>query len=161
MSKSPLTHKLDNHETSSNAFDMPGEWWTAPAESDNGDLIMVTGRRDVNSFCENPRFNIRVNIEWKYGEKGMPDNETANLMDQVTQIMVSQFKKDPVAVLTGIYTGAGQRDWVIYTLSLNIFSRKINEMFSELPQLPITLTAYEDPQWEEYREMEQTRINID
>ena len=23
------------------------DWWTAPAESDNGNLILVTGRRDL------------------------------------------------------------------------------------------------------------------
>ena len=24
---------------------IPDEWWTAPAESDNGELILVTGRK--------------------------------------------------------------------------------------------------------------------
>lgn len=38
------------------------DWWTAPTESENGRLIMVTGRRDVLEFRNNPRFNIRVEI---------------------------------------------------------------------------------------------------
>ena len=42
-----------------------GVWWTAPAESESGRLMMVTGRRDVGRFRENPKFNVRVEVTWK------------------------------------------------------------------------------------------------
>ncbi len=50
-------------------------WWTAPAESEDGRLIMVTGRRDVEKFRSNPRFGIRIEVIWKYegDSSGMPD----------------------------------------------------------------------------------------
>ena len=32
-----------------------GIWWTAPTQSESGRLIMVTGRKDVKKFRENPR----------------------------------------------------------------------------------------------------------
>lgn len=83
-----------------------GEWWTAPAESEDGRLVMVTGRKDVAKFRENPRFSIRVEVSWPYeGRNGMPDVETSELMDEVQARLTREFHKDPVAVLTGIYTG--------------------------------------------------------
>ncbi|MDE6038051.1 MAG: DUF695 domain-containing protein, partial [Duncaniella sp.] len=83
-------------------------WWTAPAESEDGHLIMVTGRRDVSRFRSNPRFNIRIEVTWRYDDSdasGMPDTATSQLMEQVQEALQNEFRKDPVAVLTGIYTG--------------------------------------------------------
>ena len=64
------------------------DWWTSPTESENGNLIMVTGRGDVDKFRNNPRFNIRVEVTWKYDgdSSGMPDYETSSLMEQVQSL---------------------------------------------------------------------------
>ena len=102
------------------------EWWTCPAEADNGKLIMVTGRRD---------------------------------MEEVQDALQADFMKDPVAVLTGIYTGNGERNWVFYTRSLTIFGRKLNEDLAKFELLPLEFYAESDPEWNEYREMrEETEI---
>lgn len=136
-------------------------WWTAPAQADNGELIMVTGRKDVAKFRENPRFKIRVEVTWKYtpSPSGMPDDATSKLMEEVQDALTAVFKRDPVAVLTGIYTGAGERNWVFYTTSTHIFGRKLNEALEPFPLLPITIYCENDPQWEEYSEMCQTEIS--
>jgi hypothetical protein len=132
------------------------DWWTCPTESEDGRLVMVTGRRDIAKFRDNPRFNIRVEITWVYDESktaGMPDTATSELMEQATDNLSQIFEKDPVAVLTGIYTGAGERNWVFYTLSTHIFQRKLNEALAELPLLPLQISAENDADWEEYEEM--------
>lgn len=131
------------------------DWWTAPTESEDGQLIMVTGRRDIDKFRNNPRFSIRVEITWLYNSErqGMPDRSTSELMEKATDAMTSVFKKDPVAVMTGIYTGAGERNWIFYTLSTHIFQKKINEALSDFETLPITIYAENDAGWEEYSEM--------
>lgn len=133
------------------------DWWTAPAESEDGKLIMVTGRRDVDQFRNNPKFSIRVEITWKYSSdsSGMPDEVTSKLMEDVQEAMVAEFKKDPVAVLTGIYTGDGERNWVFYTLSTHIFGRKINEILAPFDLLPISIYTENDPDWEEYSQMKE------
>ena len=132
-----------------------GEWWTAPAEGADGKLIMVTGRRDVDSFRNNPRFNIRVEITWPYAgdSSGMPDAATSELMEAVQDALQEAFRKDPIAVLTGIYTGDGERNWVFYTLSTHIFQKKINEALAPFDLLPLSISAENDPDWEEYKEM--------
>ena len=141
-------------------INIPDEWWTAPAEGDNGELILVTGRRDMDKVIEMGVFNDRVEVTWSYepAEKGMPDNTTSKLMEQVHDALCSEFKKDPVAVLTGVYTGAGERNWVFYTRSVNIFGKKFNEILAPFELLPIKLYVEKDPEWNEYREMRLTEI---
>ena len=133
------------------------DWWTSPTESANGRLIMVTGRRDVDKFRNNSRFNIRVEISWKYegDATGMPNYETSTLMEQVQEALEAEFKKDPIAILTGIYTGDNERNWVFYTLSTHIFGRKLNEALVNFELLPITIYCENDPNWNEYQEMKE------
>lgn len=147
----------------SKSNDRPGQWWTAPTESESGRLIMVTGRKDVSAFRDNPKFNVRVEVSWRYEglPDGMPDEPTCELMEKAQEALVLAFKKDPIAVLTGIYTGDDQRDWIFYTLSTNIFGRKLNEALSELPVLPISIYTENDPDWAEYDEMCQAEIKMD
>lgn len=140
-------------------------WWTAPAESDDGRLIMVTGRRDVEKFRSNPRYSIRIEVTWNYGDSsspsGMPDRETSELMEQAQEALQAVLKKDPIAILTGIFTGDGRRDWVFYATSTHIFGRKLNEALAPLPQLPLEVYCENDPSWSAYDEMCEAEIHID
>lgn len=141
---------------------MTNDWWTAPAESADGRLIMVSGRRDIDRFRANPRFSIRIEVSWQYSDAPdaeMPADDVARLMEQATDALQATLDADPVAVMTGIYTGAGRRDWVFYTLSTHIFQKKLNEALAPLPLLPLHITAENDPAWEEYDEMRQTEID--
>lgn len=137
------------------------EWWTAPAETDDGRLIMVSGRSDVDKFRKNPRFKIRVEVVWPYDTApgaGMPGDADAETMGVATDNFTEILEKDPVAVMTGIFTGAGERTWVFYTPSTNIFQKKLNEAFAPLPLLPLQITAENDPDWEAYAEMQTFEI---
>lgn len=133
------------------------DWWTSPAESENGNLVMVTGRRDVDKFRNNPRFKIRIEVTWSYGPtpSGMPDTPTSEMMEKVQEALQKEFDKDPVAVLTGIYTGDNRRNWVFYSLSTHIFGRKLNEVLEPFPTLPLTIYCENDPDWAEYSEMKE------
>ncbi len=137
------------------------DWWTAPAEAPDQRLIMVSGRRDIERFRNNPRFSIRIEISWTYStspDAGMPTDHDAQIMEKATDALQKIFDEDPVAVMTGIYTGAGQRDWVFYTSSTNIFQKKLNQALASLPLLPLQIAAENDPGWEEYDEMRLTEI---
>ena len=135
----------------------PGEWLTSPTQSidDNSKTIFVTGRTDVDKFRLNPRYSIRVEISLPYGHtpSGLPDATTAELLGQITDNLVETFKRDTVAVLTGIYTGNNMRNWVFYTKNTHIFQGRFNQALAELPLLPISIIAENDPEWEEYAEM--------
>lgn len=137
------------------------DWWSAPAESEDGELIIVTGRRAMDNVIAYGKYKYRVEATWCYGKDGMPDYETSQMMEQITDSLKSVLKKDPIAILTGIYTGAGERNWVFYTISLPIFSKKFNEAMLEFPKIDLSFYAEEDPEWNEYNEMRQTEIVVD
>lgn len=139
------------------------EWWTSPAEADNGALVMVTGRRDMDPVIATGKYNYRIEITWKYEaeQNGMPDVATSTLMEEVQDALQADFMKDPVAVLTGIYTGNGERNWVFYAMSVKIFERKLNEDLARFELLPLTLYVENDPEWSEYQEMREATEILD
>lgn len=131
------------------------EWWTAPTEADNGKTVIVTGRDGMQPLIDSGKYNDRIEITWRYegGESGMPDEETARLIEQVDEALRAAFKKEKACVLTGVYTGDGARNWIVYTKNPNIFNYTLNKALAPLPLLPIELYAEKDPEWNEYQEM--------
>ena len=137
------------------------DWWTAPSEDSEGRTVMVTGRRALDNVIATHRYNYRIEMTWLYdaGEDGMPDYPTSRLMETVTDALQESLRRDPMAIMTGIYTGAGERNWVFYTVSLRAFQAMLNQSLRAIEeQLPLTFHAEEDPEWEEYREMCQCEI---
>lgn len=134
---------------------MTERWWSAPTEAENGRTIIVTGRDYMDEIIAKGKFIYRVTVSWEYNSLsyGMPEDEDARLMEEATDSLMQEFKKDKVAYLTGIYTGDGRRDWVFYTQNLNIFGRVFNRALASLPQMPLLIEAESDPDWSEYREM--------
>lgn len=130
-------------------------WWTYPAESEDGKTIMITGRDDVEKWRKPGKFPVRVTVSWDYEAlpDGMPCDKDAALMEEATDALLAEFNKDKAAVMTGIYTGAGRRDWVFYCHSLNIFGKVFNRALAEVAEMPLKFEAAEDPEWEEYGEM--------
>ena len=130
-------------------------FWTYPAESESGNTIIVTGRDDVDKFRTSGKYPFRVTLSWHYDAdaNGMPDDTDARLMEEATDLILKTTATDTAAILTGIYTGDGCRDWVIYTRSLHIFRNIINRALEPLPQLPLKIAAAEAPLWTAYLEM--------
>ena len=132
------------------------DWLTAPFMMlDNDSIVMCTVRTDVKKFRDNPRFKYRVEVDWLYdaSSNGMPPLEMESMIEEFDESLHAIFKTDPIAIMTGIYTGAGKRTMVFYTLSLHIFQRKFNEALAGLPQLPLQFDVFEDSRWEEYSEV--------
>jgi hypothetical protein len=134
---------------------MKERWWTAPAVAADGRTVIVTGRDYLDSIREGGKYHFLIRVSWKYNAlpNGMPEDGDAQLMEQATDALQAAFKKDKIAYMTGIYTGAGERDWVFYTKNLAIFGTVFNKALAELDQMPLEIEALDDPEWEEYTEM--------
>lgn len=128
-------------------------YWTYPAEAENGATILVTGRDDVDKYRSSGKYNFRVEVHWRYAPEGMPTDDQARLMGDATDALQAALDKNKGAVLTGIYTGDGSRDWIFYTKGLEMFGKIFNRALEGLPQMPLQMEAYQDPDWEEYGEM--------
>lgn len=131
------------------------KWWSYPAEGEDGKTIIVTGRDNVEKWQKPGKFPVRVTVSWDYAPltDGMPADADSEVMDAATSALLSEFGKDKSAVMTGIYTGCGRRDWVFYTHSLNIFGKVFNRALQDVDPMPLKFEAVDDPDWEEYREM--------
>lgn len=128
---------------------------TAPATDDNGNTIIVTAITDVTKFRSKPKYAIRVEITLPYSADtlGFPEAKDAELLETITTNFEKLLKGKNTAILTGIYTGAGERNWVFYTFNTDIFNRFLNHALAELPLPPLRITAENDPDWAEYDEM--------
>ena len=132
------------------------EWFTFPASDDEGRTIIVTGRIDVEKYRSRERNSIRVEVTLPYtpeGELGFPGEQDAEMLEKITEAFEEALKGKNTALLTGIYTGAGERNWVFYTFSTDVFGSFLNRALADLPVLPLEIYAENDPEWAAYDEM--------
>lgn len=133
----------------------PDKWWTSPAESEAGKTVIITGRDGLEKVQASGKYIYRLDVSWDYEPKasGMPSDADARIMEEATDALLKVFDKNTAAVMTGIYTGDGRRDWIFYCLNLKVFSSSFNNALADLPAMPLEISATEDPEWEEYSEM--------
>lgn len=132
-------------------------FWTYPAEAENGLTIIVTGRDSIDKFRDSGKYTYRVNVSLPYAPlpDGMPEEDDAERIGEITDSLLKETNNDHAAILTGIYTGDGRRDWVFYTKSLFIFRNIFNRALKDLPEFTFEISAEEDPDWQEYQEMKE------
>lgn len=132
------------------------KWFTAISENEDGSYTFISGRSDIDAFINSKKMKQRMEVTWRYeaDEKGMPKiDKEAMIMEEVENRLRTAMEKDKLAILTGIYTGQGKREWIFITRNLNAFGERLNDALSGLPQLPIEIYAEDDPDNEEYKNL--------
>ena len=134
---------------------LTNEWFSTMRETDNGLPMFISGRDDIDEFKNSQKFKERIEITWKYTPEhnDMPSETEAELMEEVQLLLQKKMEKDKLAILTGIYTGEGERILVFYAGTSKVFGERLNEALTDYELLPISLYVEIDPQWEEYQEM--------
>lgn len=130
-------------------------WFTALSQEDNGQLVFVTGRLDLEGFRLSGKLKVRVEIRWPYeaDETGMPAASDGALIAEIEPQLRRIMERDKLAILTGNYTGGGNKYWVFYTRHLPSFGERLNECLAPYKTLPLDILCEEDPNWEEYMDM--------
>lgn len=131
------------------------KFWTYPAETESGKTLIITGRDSMEPIIEAGKhiFRVRVSLDYDALPDGMPAKADAENLEKITDALLDETAKDPAAILTGIYTGDGRRDWIFYTRSLHIFQNIFNRALEDLPIFSFEMQAEEDPDWTEYLDM--------
>ncbi|MEG1586609.1 MAG: DUF695 domain-containing protein [Bacteroidales bacterium] len=134
-------------------------WFTALSEAENGRMVFISGRDHIMDFIKSGKFKERAEIYWKYegDSKGMPDDQTAKLMEEVQTALQKAMEKDKLAILTGVYTGDNERTWVFITRNVPAFGDMLNQALADFELLPITIYTEKDPDNEEYLDMYQMK----
>lgn len=130
-------------------------WFTSLSEGEGGNLIFVTGRLELEGFRLSRKLRVRVEIKWPYeaDSVGMPAERDAELIAELEPLLRRAMEKDKLAILTGNYTGCGEKYWVWYTRHLPTFGERLNAVLEPYPTLPLEIHCEEDEGWEEYLDM--------
>lgn len=136
-------------------------WFTALSEAENGNMVFINGRDHITEFIKSGKFKERAEIYWKYegDAKGMPDDRTAKLMEEVQTALQKAMEKDKLSILTGVYTGDNERTFVFITRNIPAFGERLNTALAGFELLPITIYTEKDPLNEEYQDMYQMKEN--
>lgn len=131
------------------------KWFTSISEAENGQMVFVTGRLGLDEFRLSYKLKVRVDIRWSYtpDSTGMPDAPTVELITEIEPLLRRAMERDKLAILTGNYTGGGEKNWVWYTRHLPTFGERLNEALAPFDTLPLQIECVEDPDWEEYLDM--------
>lgn len=131
------------------------QWFTALSQSETGQLVLVTGRQDLEAFRATGSLKVRVDITWPYeaDTEGMPSERDAELIAEIEPKLRRIMERNKLAILTGNYTGGGSKYWVFYTRHLPTFGQRLNDCLAEYETLPLEIYCEEDPEWEEYTDM--------
>ena len=134
---------------------LSNEWFTALSENETGQLVTVSGRDELTEFVQSGKFKERVEITWKYegDEKGMPSESLAEQMEEVQETLRKAMEKDKLSILTGVYTGGGEKIWIFCTRTVRVFGERLNEALASFDLLPISIYTEVDTAWEEYLDM--------
>lgn len=131
------------------------DWFTAISESEEGQMVFVTGRLGLDEFRQTRKLSVRIEIEMPYeaDEKGLPTEAAAIQLEEVEALLRQAMERDKLAILTGNYTGAAMKYWVFYARTERVFGERLNEALCELPLLPLKISCERDEEWEEYLDM--------
>jgi hypothetical protein len=135
------------------------KWFTALSENEDGTYTFISGRSDIEEFIASGKMKERIEVTWTYtaDNKGLPaDDAEAELMEAVEERLRLAMEKDKLAILTGIYTGSGKRQWIYIARNTAAFGTRLNEtLIAAYPdrQLPIAIYAEKDPENQEYKEL--------
>lgn len=136
------------------------EWFTAIAEGEgSGATVFVSGRYGIDEFRNSGKFKERAEVTWHYDAdaKGMPADDVAELMEEVLAALKRAMEKNKLAILTGVYTGGGERNMIFYTRNIPAFGETLNQALAPFELLPLTIYTEKDAHWDEYAEMCQLR----
>lgn len=130
--------------------------WNVAHGKDPEQPSILRYRPNLSGSVGDPSYNRRLTIIWPFGsedESGMPNDEQSAELKKFEDTMIEALDSTGIAILTFVFTSAGQREWCFYFSDVDEAGRAINEALAGQPVLPIQLGVEEDPDWSMFREV--------
>jgi hypothetical protein len=92
-------------------------------------------------------------VIWSYNspnETLLPHEIDLDLMEQVEEALADILEEDNQTILAFSFTGENERWWAWYTTDVDIAGERLNVALAGFDELPISITANTDPDWDEY-----------
>jgi hypothetical protein len=130
-------------------------WALVEGELENGLPYSVRFREDLPVAEEISKLKTLIIVSWVYesaDESGLPAEEEENLMEEFENLMDEALVEKDIARLMTVFTGDGVREWQFYTRDDEVFLFELNEKLAGRPILPLEIDAYEDENWDGYKD---------
>ena len=136
-------------------------WVLDEGELENGLPYTLRFREDLPEEKELKRLNRLIVISWAFESadgNGMPNGEIENQMEDFENLLDEALVEKGTARLMTVFTGEGVREWQFYTDDEEFFIRKFNEAMDGKPVLPLEIEAFEDENWDGYKDYTELSI---
>src|SRR5215203_609338 len=130
-------------------------WMQDEGELENGLPYTLRFREDLPDEKEIKKLATLVVISWLFDSAdgtGMPTDEVLDQMEDFENLIDEALVEKGTARLMTVFTGEGVREWQFYTDDEEFFMRKFNEAMGGKPVLPLDIEAFEDENWDAYKD---------
>jgi hypothetical protein len=128
-------------------------WISLEFSTDGGLPVFVKFRPYLQNFIDTAFYNHRMDVIWSYNspnETLLPHETDLDLMEQVEEALADILEEDNQTILAFSFTGENERWWAWYTTDVDIAGERLNAALAGFDELPISITANTDPDWDEY-----------
>ena len=135
---------------------MPAEddTWLTLQDGPDGDAVFIRAlRQPPPDRALRPALIIAA---WPYdleGEDGLPDRKTYDQMHAFQEAVHAALKESSVGVEAASLLGRGVKEWRYYATTPEAFLEVFNQALAPLPEFPIEMQSYDDPDWDGLTEL--------
>jgi hypothetical protein len=129
-------------------------WASDEGELENGLPFTLRYREDLPDEREIKKLNTLIVVSWLFEAAdgtGLPTDEVLDQMEDFENLLDDALVEKGTARLMTVFTGEGVREWQFYTDDEEFFIRKFNEAMEGRPVLPLEIEAFEDENWDAYK----------
>ncbi|HEY8562740.1 MAG TPA: DUF695 domain-containing protein [Pyrinomonadaceae bacterium] len=137
------------------------KWAMDEGELENGLPYTLRFREDLPDEENRKKMKTLIVVSWLFESadgNGMPPEEIEDQMDDFEDLLDEALVEKGTARLMTVFTGEGIREWQFYTDDEEFFIRKFNESMEGRPVLPLEIEAFEDENWDGYKDYTELSI---
>lgn len=128
--------------------------WISLQDGPDEDAVFIRALRVPPE--DRQRYPALVIAAWPYDldeEKGLPDKKTYEQMHGFQEAVHAALKESGVGVEAASLLGRGVKEWRYYATEPQAFLEVFNQALAALPEFPIEMQSYDDPDWDGLTEL--------
>ncbi|MEO1596879.1 MAG: DUF695 domain-containing protein [Pseudomonadota bacterium] len=129
--------------------------WSVATRDDADSPATLRFRRPVPSPNEVSDFSEVLRVLWIYADEGtgaLPSQDDIKRMTRFEDDLCDALELDRTAVLAAVLTMDGARQWLLYTVDVQMCGIRINQLPQEETGYPLEIDTFSDPNWAYLRE---------
>jgi hypothetical protein len=133
--------------------DPPGDDWQLFQGSSDGRALFARFDKRAGRLANDPRYAIQIGVAVPFrapDSHGLPNRQEIGQLEDFEDALIEKVAKK--AVLVGVITTNGMREFVLYTGSGDWIPGFHEDLKATLPTHQVQVIAQTDPSWSVYRQ---------